>query len=876
VFLGCVPPSTQEQPQVHIEPALPTTIDDLQVVFDRGDVGANWRYRWFRGEDLVEDLDEATVPASATAKEQTWHVVVGTGDGFNDFVEGQAEVTIVNSAPVVTVTVSPEAPLATEDVTALPEATDADGDELTLSFAWKRSSDGQVLESQTLNQTWTAKGDVWTVTVLASDGTAEGAPATATVSIENSAPEVVSALIGSGTYFTDSVVSVAITLQDSDADEVTATIEWLADGAVVQTGSSEQLESTLTSKHQQIQARITPNDGFVDGNPVLSNTIEILNSAPWVDVAGWEPDALFESSTADCTPDSGRILDADGDTVTLAWRWTVGGTDVGVSAATLGGASFDKGEDVRCFITASDEETAGSEAELKFGPVENSIPTLASVSLSPTTPTVQDTLTATVSGLADPDPADSPMVNFTWTVGSGGSTAGGSSLSLASYSKGDILQVSAEATDGEATSAAVTDSVTIVNSPPSLNSISLSHAEAGTDDNLNLIAWSTDDPDGDTVTTSWSWAVNGQAIAETGAVLSGITWFDRGDTVQVTGTPHDGDENGPSLASALVSVVNTPPTPPLAAVMLTNDPFAIPPSDELFCGIPSHSTDTDNDPVTYSFSWTLDGVPYTGSVTNTATQSNIASSATWPGQQWVCSVTPNDGFEDGTAGTASFDIPVPCGSLELAGLSDFPMASDSPSVSGDATLEIWFFANSVHAADNLYGPVILDYADSYLQLCDIGTPILAWDHGFGVPYTCTNYITVGTWQHLAFVNDPSAGTTGEVRAYLDGSLLPTQWSGSNTMTFGATGPFYLGRHAHDNVNQFNGSIGEIRLWDRALSQSEIQSGMTRWLDTLNETDLVAHWTFAEGGGNTAYDQTNSGIDFNIPDETSWSTSNCPY
>ena len=378
------------------------------------------------------------------------------------------------------------------------------------------------------------------------------------------------------------------------------------------------------------------------------------------------------------------------------------------------------------------------------------------------------------------------------------------------------------------------------------------------------------------MTISWAWEVNGQPVAQTGAALSGNTWFDRGDTVQVTGTPHDGDESGPSLASTLVSVVNTSPTAPLAAVMIINDPFAIPPSDELVCGIPILSSDDDNDPVTYSFSWTVDGVTFTGSVTNTATQSTIAGSEIWPGEQWVCAVTPNDGFEDGTASTASFAIPVPCGSLDLAGLSDFPMASASPAVSGDATLEIWIYANSVFAADNLFGPVILDYADSTLQLCDIGTPILTWDHGFGVPYTCTNYITVGTWQHLAFVNDPSAGAAGEVRAYLDGYSLPTQWSNSDSMTFGNTGPFWLGRHAHDNVNQFDGSIGEIRLWDRALSQSEIQSGMTRWLDTLNETDLVAHWTFTEGGGDTSYDQTNSGIDFNIPVQSAWSTTACPY
>lgn len=304
-----MPPSEQERPQVHIEPALPTTGDDLQVVFDRGDADADWTVRWFRGEEWVEDLDEATVPASATSKEETWHVVVGAGDGFNDFVEGQAEVTVVNSAPVVSVSVSPEAPLATEDVTALPEATDADGDELELSFPWKRASDGQVLESQTLSQTWTERGEVWTVTVVASDGTAESTPGTGTINIENSVPWVQSAQIAQGVHTVESTLSVELELVDDDGDGVTAAIEWLADGVVIQEGTSNQVSGSLTAKHQLLQARVTPHDGFIEGDPVLSNTIEIANSPPDVNIDDWDP---------------ARVFDADGDPVTFAvgWGWT--------------------------------------------------------------------------------------------------------------------------------------------------------------------------------------------------------------------------------------------------------------------------------------------------------------------------------------------------------------------------------------------------------------------------------------------------------------------------------------------------------------------------------------------------------------------------
>jgi len=871
-LLACVPPSQEEKPQVHIEPALPTTADELKVVFDLGDASADWTIRWFRDDDWVDGLDQGTVSAHETTKEETWHVVVGSGDGFNSFVEGQAEVTIVNSAPEVTVSVSPEAPLATEDVTALPEATDADGDALALSYAWKRTSDGQVLESQTLSQNWTGRGDEWTVTVIASDGTVDGAPATASVSVENSVPRVQSAQIVPGVYTVESTLSVELDLVDDDGDEVTAEIEWLADGVVIQDGTSTEVAGSLTTKHQQVQARITPQDGFIEGDPVLSNTIEISNSAPEIDIDDWVPAALFEESTADCTPDPARVSDADGDSVTFGFAWWADGVDLGVSTATLDGASFDKDQEIECKLTPSDPEEEGGVQVVDFDKVQNSPPTVTGVSLAPVSPTIQDVLTATPSGLEDPDPADTPSMSYHWTVGSGSSASAGSTLTLASFSKGDVVQVTAEATDGEDTSAPVADQVTIQNSLPTIDNFSLSHTELGTEESLQVLSTSTRDADGDSVSIDWDWTVNGQPVSETGTALSGFSWFDRGDTLQVTGTPFDGEDSGSPLASSPVSVVNTPPTAPLAAVMIMEDPFFVPPSEELVCGVMNQSTDADGDPVTYSFSWTQDGVPYTGSVTETAVQSSIAGSEFWPGEQWVCTVTPSDGLEDGTPGSTHLEIPLPCGALNFSSANGYPQATDFPPISGDATLEIWFYANSLAAMDlPTYGPVLLDTADSTLQICSGGTAISVWENGFGSGGNCSDDLNTGVWQHLAVVHD---ATAGEVLAYLDGSAVARQWSAP--MTFGASGPFTLGAMIPGDTNQFDGLIGEIRVWNRALSQSELQQNMTLWLDSTQETDLVGHWPFAEGGGNTAHDQTTGGQNFLLSDDTLWTTTECPY
>jgi hypothetical protein len=75
----------------------------------------------------------------------------------------------------------------------------------------------------------------------------------------------------------------------------------------------------------------------------------------------------------------------------------------------------------------------------------------------------------------------------------------------------------------------------------------------------------------------------------------------------------------------------------------------------------------------------------------------------------------------------------------------------------------------------------------------------------------------GQWHHVAFVVD------GDARLYLDGVRGATQpWVGSAGPTT-TTQPVSLGRYAGASTPYFQGSIDEVRIYDRALSEDEIRS-----------------------------------------------------
>ncbi len=81
-------------------------------------------------------------------------------------------------------------------------------------------------------------------------------------------------------------------------------------------------------------------------------------------------------------------------------------------------------------------------------------------------------------------------------------------------------------------------------------------------------------------------------------------------------------------------------------------------SDDVFCEITQESQDPEGNSVTYTFSWEVNGNAHTGNtMTTTYSGDTISASQTQAGDVWSCSVTPNDGTEDGFVGTATVSIP---------------------------------------------------------------------------------------------------------------------------------------------------------------------------------------------------------------------------
>lgn len=121
--------------------------------------------------------------------------------------------------------------------------------------------------------------------------------------------------------------------------------------------------------------------------------------------------------------------------------------------------------------------------------------------------------------------------------------------------------------------------------------------------------------------------------------------------------------------------------------------------------------------------------------------------------------------------------------------------------------------------------------------------------------------------------------SGKIQSYVNGVL-----SGETTM-FPATAlvdndrPFVIGNAPWDLLSyQFYGDLDEVRVWNTALSQEEIQSRMHTQL-TGEESELVAYYNFNAAADSTVPDSGPNGFNGNLSnsthESTQWMVSSAP-
>ena len=104
-------------------------------------------------------------------------------------------------------------------------------------------------------------------------------------------------------------------------------------------------------------------------------------------------------------------------------------------------------------------------------------------------------------------------------------------------------------------------------------------------------------------------------------------------------------------------------------------------------------------------------------------------------------------------------------------------------------------------------------------------------------------INADQWYHVAYTNIDSTR-----KLFVDGI---EQTANAGWLSPVSTAGFTIGSRTDEAYGDFNGSIDSVRIWDKALTQSEIQAEMISSLPV--ETDgLVTAFEFEEGTGTTTY------------------------
>ncbi len=356
-------------PTVTLSPAPALTDDNLAATasgsVDPDSSGAiTYSYSWFDDGVAIPAYSTNTLPAAATTKHHTYKVVVTPFDGTGDGPTGEADVTIQNSAPILTTpTLSPPSPSRADTLTCAATASDADpADTPSVTYRWSDGSTGPSLSLAAFSA-----GDALTCTVTADD--ADGGIDTASVSttIGNAAPTITALALAPLTAYTDDTLTATALTSDADGDILTLIWEWSVNGVVVQSGPDNTLDGTLYfEKNDSVTVFLTADDG-TDSTQATSAAITIQNTVPTAPIVTIDPSLPLPEDELWCEVTAASI-DADGDTVTYQMSWDVDGTPWASPSTTtwtddaIAAATTQTKETWTCTATPNDGDSDGPTA----------------------------------------------------------------------------------------------------------------------------------------------------------------------------------------------------------------------------------------------------------------------------------------------------------------------------------------------------------------------------------------------------------------------------------------------------------------------------------------------------------------------------------
>ncbi len=556
------------------------------------------------GETTIEDDGSINSFSALTVGEHVLTLTVTDTAGQTDSDNVVIQVLEVVDNPPTAQIFTPEADgIYTADVaialTGL--ATDAEDEASDLLVEWSSSLDGTLAADAELDAdgstteyaTLSVGLHVVTLTVTDTASQTDSATVYINVSPENGPPTAPSVQISPEAPMTDDDLTVLFVTAstDPDGDTVSYSYAWLRDG-VATAETTASISRSLTTRGQTWTVEVTPSDGTVDGDSA-SASITIGNTPPEVVMATIDPATAYTNDILSLVISTS---DADGDDVTDSITWYVNGVDAGSTSSLDGATAFDKGDSVYAVVLSDDGTVDSTPFEATAITIQNSAPTPPEISVSAAEASCEEGWSEMPDGHRCVQVFDTTVE---WAVAEDGCVDLGGHLVRVS-SEEDMLFLSdlVEDTMGSPT-----------------------HFYIGYNDR---------DVEGD-----FEWADGGPD-----------TYTNWRDT-----EPNDaGDEDCTQVEDD--SLWNDVPC---SAAALAHVCQVDMPADDLYCEVLTDSGDADDDEVSYSFAWEVDGTDYTDTETTIHSGDTVPGDSVGSAEMWTCTVTPNDADVDGEAAVSTYD-----------------------------------------------------------------------------------------------------------------------------------------------------------------------------------------------------------------------------
>ncbi|MBP9751907.1 MAG: LamG domain-containing protein [Candidatus Moranbacteria bacterium] len=209
--------------------------------------------------------------------------------------------------------------------------------------------------------------------------------------------------------------------------------------------------------------------------------------------------------------------------------------------------------------------------------------------------------------------------------------------------------------------------------------------------------------------------------------------------------------------------------------------------------------------------------------------------------------------------------------ITFNGSNQYVSVPDSTSINIGTAVTVSAWVKGDSWADGDTNAVYIKYLSHYVTVNTSGNVGV---YGYGkspVGYHHSNQaLKTGIWYNIAVTIDAS-----EFRIYIDGKLDKTV-SATGTLSTSAGQAAAIGAEPGGGSRYFNGSIDEVRIYNRALPMEEIASSYAETkidysFENSLEQGLVGYWKLDDASGTSAADSSGNGNTGTLTSGPTWTT-----